>query len=212
MTHTLHRKGDYESLSGDYVVFAISAQTVNAKGSAPKFKEFGDIVMKYNPVNYGDMKTGNMFNIGMAKVHESYRDNSIVHAVFTDEDTVAKVLNELKEANLGISIVVSGLVDRTTECCHKIGIKPHTVEHSLGIHGKVEYLPEDGIVEINTMCGHGMVSFSLIEYLSSQITEGKMTADEAAEKLARQCHCGIFNPKRAASILKAMTKSNKQIK
>jgi len=206
MTHTLHRNGNFESLSNDYIIFAITAQTVNAKGSARKFKEFEDIVLKYNPINYGDMKTGNMFNIDISKIQEGYRDNSIVHAVFCDEDTVAKVLNELKEADLGISIVVSGILDRVSECCHGKGIKPHTIEHSLGIHGRVDYLPNDNVLEISTMCGHGMVSFSLIEYLSEQILKDRITVEEAAKKLAKQCHCGVFNPARAESILRAMTK------
>ncbi|HNR03217.1 MAG: hypothetical protein PHI04_00060 [Clostridiaceae bacterium] len=205
MTHTLHRKGDKEGLSNDYIVFAISAQTVNAKGSAPKFKEFGDIVLKYNPVNYGDMKTGNAYNVGVDKVHESYKDNSIVHAVFTEEDIVAKVLKELREADLGLSIVLSGIVEHTSECCHKISIEPHTIEYSLGIHGKTDSLPEDNVVEISTMCGHGMVSFSLIEHFCEEIEKGRITADEAARKLAKQCHCGVFNPTRAAEILRLMT-------
>ena len=170
-----------------------------------KFREFGDIVLKYDPVNYGDMKTGNMFNVGIDKVHESYKDNSIVHAVFNDVDTVAKVLKELKEAELGLSIVLSGIVEHTNECCYKNGIEPHTIEYSLGIHGRIDKLPEDKVVEISTMCGHGMVSFSLIEHLCDEIKKGNTTVDKAAEKLANQCHCGVFNPKRVADLLKAMT-------
>ena len=65
MTHTLHRSGNYENLTNDYVIFAIAAQTVNAKGKAPQFKQFADIVLKYNPVNFGDMKTGNIYGVGI---------------------------------------------------------------------------------------------------------------------------------------------------
>ncbi|MFZ7101562.1 MAG: hypothetical protein ACOWWO_02755 [Peptococcaceae bacterium] len=204
MTHTLHRRGNYESLTGDYVVFAISAQTVNAKGSAPKFKEFADIVLKYDPVNFGDMKTGNAFSVGTDQVQGNYQDNSIVHAVFTAEETVVKVLDELRKVDLGLSIVVSGLVEHTAGCCSKAGIAAHTVEHSLGVHGRLEYLPAEEVLEINTMCGHGMVAFSLIEHLAGQVARGIITAEKAAEKLARQCHCGVFNPTRAARILRAM--------
>lgn len=63
MTHTLHRRGTYESLEKDYVIFAIAAQTVNARGSAPLFRKFYNIVNKYNPVNIGDMVTGNMYSL-----------------------------------------------------------------------------------------------------------------------------------------------------
>ena len=100
MSHTLHRYGINEAdLQDDYVVFAIAAQTVNAKGIHPQFREFEKIVMKYNPVNYGDMRTGNKFNVGMETVGSSYHDNSIVHAVFTDESTVTKVLKDIPWAS-----------------------------------------------------------------------------------------------------------------
>lgn len=217
MTHTLHRYGEAESLQNDYVVFAIAAQTVNAKGIHPEFKVFEEIVRKYNPVNYGDMKTGNQFGVGIPAIQEGYRDNSIVHAVFTDEDTVADVLSELTKANLNVSIVVSGLLEQTAECCHKAcaephtdecggeaGIKPHTVEYSMGIWGKKELLPEDDVLKITTMCGHGMIAFSSVEYMVERIAKGLITPEKAAEKLASACHCGVFNPARAAIILKAM--------
>ena len=204
MTHTLHRKGTLENLSDDYVIFAIAAQTVNAKGTAPQFKTFADIVLKYNPVNFGDMKTGNLYGVGLEEIQGNYQDNSIVHAVFTDQDTLVKALGEVKEANLDLSIVLSGIVEHTTECCSKNGITPHTIEHSLGIHGKLEKLPDDTVVEVNTMCGHGMVAYSLIEDLAQKVSKGRLTAEKAAEKLARQCHCGVFNTSRAEKLIKEL--------
>ncbi|MGB4439122.1 MAG: hypothetical protein WBJ13_07850, partial [Sedimentibacter sp.] len=193
MTHTLHRSGNYESLSEDYVIFAIAAQTVNAKGKAPQFKQFADIVLKYNPVNFGDMKTGNVYGVGIDEIKEGYKDNSIVHAVFKDQETLTKALKEVKDAHLDLSIVLSGLIQHTNECCSNIGITPHTVEHSLGIHGRLDYLPEDKVLEVSTMCGHGMVAFSLVEDLAEKVAKGRLTAEKAGEKLAKQCHCGVFN-------------------
>lgn len=205
MSHTLHRFGKTEeSLKNDFVVFSIAAQTVNAKGINPEFKEFEKIVTKYAPVNYGDMRTGNTFNVGMEKVGEQYYDNSIVHAVFTDEDTVAKVLKELSDANLNVSIVVSGLIEHTAECCHKAGINPHTVEYSMGIWGQTEHLPSEDVLSISTMCGHGMLSFNLIKDLAAKVAKGSLSAQQAAEKLAGLCHCGVFNPTRAAQIFEKM--------
>jgi hypothetical protein len=206
MTHTLHRRGNSESLSKDYVVFAIAAQTVNAKGSAPLFKKFADVVQKFNPVNFGDMKTGNKFGVGLEQINGNYRDNSIVHAVFTDEETVVKVLKELKEADTGLSIVVSGLLEHTARCCSGAGLTPHTVNQSLGIMGRTDYLPSEEIVQIGTMCGHGMVSFALIEKLAGRVAKGTMKAEAAAQELARMCHCGVFNPERAVSIIQKMAK------
>ena len=206
MTHTLHRKGTVDNLAGDYVLFAIAAQTVNAKGSAPKFRKFADIVLKHNPVSFGDMKTGNQFAVGLEKIQNNYQDNSIVHAVFTDEQTVALALKELSDAELGLSIVVSGLLEQVEECCEQVGIETHTVEHSLGIFGQTNCLPSEEVLQISTMCGHGMVAFSLVKHMADQVKKGVLTPQKAAERLAKQCHCGVFNPDRAARILEEMTR------
>lgn len=207
MTHTLHRRGTKENLKNDYVIFAIAAQEVNAKGSAPLFQDFYDIVNKYNPVNIGDMVTGNMYSLEKSIIKNATKDNSIFHAVFTDPETVAKVLKDLKEADLGLSIVVSGILEHVDECCNEAGIQRHTVENSLGILGNTNRLPREEILQINTMCGHGMVAFNLIEYMADMVRLGKKSAKKAAEELASQCHCGIVNPVRAAVILEGMTKS-----
>ena len=206
MTHTLHRYGEEASLQNDYVVFAIAAQTVNAKGIAPEFAEFAKIALKYNPVDFGDMKTGNRFNVGYEAIGEGYRDNSIVHAVYTDVDTVTAVLKELQEANLNVSIVVSGLLEQTAECCHKNHMEPHTVEYSMGIWGKRELLPPDEVLKVTTMCGHGMIAFDLVKEMVERIKKGRLTAKEAAEQIAGLCHCGVFNPERAAIIMDKMAK------
>jgi hypothetical protein len=204
MTHTLHRYGTAENLEHDYVVFAIASQTVNAKGKAPVFADFYDIVTKYSPVFSGDMKTGNIRAVGHEAILEGFRDNSIVHAVFTDKETVAEVLRELAEADLGLSIVVSGILEHTDQCCRDAGIRRHTVEHSLGIHGKTERLPAANILEVSTMCGHGMIAFTLIKQMVAEIAAGRKTPDEAALVLASQCHCGIVNPVRASQLLTLM--------
>ena len=203
MTHTLHRKGTEENLKNDFVVFTIAAQSVNAKGTAPLYAEFAEIVLKYNPVNYGDMKTGNIFNTTKDVLLSSTKDNSIFHAVFTDEDTVAKVLCELKERDLGLSVVVSGLTEHTSACCQEAGLKLNSVNKSLGIWGDVDRLPADDVVQISTMCGHAMVAFSLVEHLADEVSKG-MDAMKASEEMAKLCHCGVFNTVRGANILEKM--------
>lgn len=206
MTHTLHRRGTYENLQNDYVVFAIAAQTVNAKGTAPLFRDFYNIVSKYNPVNIGDMVTGNIYALEKNIIENSTKDNSIFHAVFTDTETVVKVLKDLKDADLGLSIVVSGILEHVDQCCKEGEIQRHTIENSLGILGNIEKLPREEVLQINTMCGHGMVAFNLIEHMVEMVRSGKKTAKEASEELASQCHCGIVNPIRAAEILEEMAK------
>jgi hypothetical protein len=204
MTHTLHRSGKPDSLAGDYVVFAMAAQGINSRGAIPKFKRFADIVLKYNPVNFGDIKTGSIFTVGREAVLLGIRENSVVHAVFTDKNTVLGCLKELKEADTGLSIVVSGLLHDVDAVCRAAGAPRHTVEHSLGIHGATEKLPPRAVCDITTMCGHGMVAFSLVEHLADEVKAGRIEIPAAAEELARQCVCGVFNPQRAVEIIKRM--------
>lgn len=202
MTHTLHREGTLDNLQDDFVVFTMSAKTVNAKGSSEKMRRFFEILEKYNSVNYGDMKTGNILNSDRDTIFEGIKDTSIVHFVFTEKETIGKVLDELKEADLGISVVVSGLIGTTDQICRQVGLSMHTVEFSGGIHGKLELLPEKPILEIATMCGHGMVASNLVREMVKQIRKGKKTLKEASLELAKPCQCGVFNPKRAEGLLK----------
>jgi hypothetical protein len=206
MTHSLHRQGTPENLQNDYVVFTMSAKGYNEVGSAAKMQEFLCTVRRHSPVNVGDMKTGNWFQVEPEKIEADVQDTSIIHAVFTDIDTVAAVLKELQEANLGLSVVVSGLLAPVRETCHRLGMTPapHTVEHSLGVWGQAELLPEEEVLEVSTMCGHGMVAFGLIEKAVADVKAGRSTPEEAARTLAEPCVCGIFNPVRAAELLKKM--------
>jgi hypothetical protein len=132
-----------------------------------------------------------------------------VHAVFTSTDQVVSLLSQLKEANLGVSVVVSGLVAPVAVCCHKANLRPHTVEYSLGVWGRTERLPDRTIREITTMCGHGQVASGLVETLLKKIRRGKMDYAEAAKELAKQCVCGVFNTERAEALLREMAWSER---
>jgi hypothetical protein len=202
MTHTLHREGNLENLREDFVVFTMSAKTVNKKGSDKKMRKFFDIVEKYNPVNYGDMKTGNKYNSERDVIYRNIQDTSIVHFVFTDKEIVGRVIEELKEADLGTSVVVSGLVETTDDLCKQAGLRMHTVEFSGGIHGRLDLLPEKQVLEITTMCGHGMVASHLVEDMVKKIKKGKKSLEEASVELSKPCQCGIFNHKRAEDLIR----------
>ncbi len=204
MSHTLHRCGNADNLKEDFVVFCMSAKTVNVKGSAAKMKKFLEIIKKYEHVNFGDVKTGSQFNSDWQTVHDNLKDQSVAHYVFTHRDTVAKVLAELKQADLGISVVVSGVVESVDALCRQAGLKMHTVEYSGGIHGKTDLLPDEPVLAITTMCGHGLVATNLVKKLARQIKKGKKSLEEASAELARPCMCGVFNPRRAEKILDSM--------
>ena len=175
MTHSLHRQGTPENLKNDYVIFAMSAKEHNEVGSAGKMQHFMELMQKHQPVNVGDMKTGNWFKVPPGALTANIQDTSIVHAVFTDLETVAEVLKELQQADLGISVIVSGLLESVHDVCCHLGVNPapHTIEHSLGIWGKTELLPSVSVLEISTMCGHGMVAFNLIEEAVADLRAGR---------------------------------------
>jgi len=201
MTHTLHRQGSLEDLKGDFVVFSMACQSVNAKGSAPKIRRVFEIIEKHGPVNFGDVKTGPIVRATKAAMLENFQENSYVHFVFTDRETVGRVLKELREADVGLSVVVSGIVGEVEQLCRQAGLKMHTVEFSGGIYGKTDRLPAGPVLEVTTMCGHGLISANLVKSLADQVKKGKKTARDASIELARQCQCGVFNPQRAEKLL-----------
>ena len=203
MTHTLHRRGSPESLKGDYVVLVMAAKGFNDQGASEKLKKALRVMASHDPVNFGDMKTGNFYQKG-SEAYRNVKDTSIVHGVFKSQRDMQRCLAELKSLNLGMSVVVSGLFDEVFQTLRTLGIKPHTVQYSLGTFGKVALLPSEDTLEITTMCGHHLVSPLLIRKQVGDIKRGKTTVREAANTLARQCVCGVFNPERAEAILQSM--------
>jgi len=201
MTHTLHRSGTEESLKTDYVVLVMPAQGFNNEGAAPKMKVALEIMLNHNPVSFGDMRTGNYFRKGMKKILENTQDNSICHGVFTNRKDLEECLTELKQANLGMSVVATGLIDDVHESAKKVGLTPHSMNLSLGVWGKKELLPEQDVLDITTMCGHHCVSPLLVKKLANDVKKDKICIEEAARTLAKQCVCGVVNPIRTETIL-----------
>lgn len=204
MTHSLHRRGTGDNLADDFVLLAMSAKGINEKGSGKKLLEFLKVLLENRPVNCGDMRTGNRFAHDEAEIFANVGDQSIVHGVFDDEATLVRVLEQLRERDIGMSVVCTGIHETTERCCQQAGLEKHTVEHSLGIFGKTDRLQDEDYLQLTTMCGHAMVPANLAERLIRQIKRGKKTYRQAAEELARPCHCGIFNPVRAAKLLRKL--------
>ena len=211
MTNTLHRQGTPESLKNDYAIFAHTAKGITREGSAPKIQEFMRICLKYQPVNIGDAKQGNIHqdDIDIQKLISNQGDGAGAAAVFTDLDTLQKVVEDLIQADLGISINISGLLDEVQECCRKAGMNRHSAEHSLGFWGARDRLPEREVLEFNTMCGHGMVSFNLIRKLIEYVKLRRLTPKKAAKIMAKCCECGVFNPVRAEMLLEKVKKGER---
>ncbi len=200
MTNSLHRRGSVEDLKGDFIIFA-KTDTLNVKGSKPGLQKFFEMSLKYNPVSVGVNHDYGSVNPSVEQKYAAIEDGSIVAAVFDNTDDLIKYLQEVKEEDFGISINISGLVEEVNECCKNAGITRHSIEQSLGVHGATDRLSNRDILEITTMCGHGMISFNLIKKIIDYVKLGKMTPEEGALVLAKPCLCGVFNPARATQLL-----------
>ncbi len=202
MTHSLHRRGSRESLKGDYVFLSTPAVGVNHEGCRPKMQRILEIVYQAGPTNIGSYDTGTVLTgVTYEDIRAELDDTGRIRCVFSDLKKVRAVLRRLKSEELGISIVISGLVDEVLQAAAEEGLCPHTANLSLGIHGATEKLPGETILRFMTMCGHGMVSAGIVEQLMDEVKEGKRKPKAAAELMARPCVCGIFNQERAADLL-----------
>jgi hypothetical protein len=125
-----------------------------------------------------------------------------VAAVFDSRPTAEDFVKAVKAADLGLSINISTSVEGAEQCCFAAGIPRHSVGYSLGFEGKTEKLPSDDVLMLATMCGHGMVSQSLAKKMIDWVKEGRRTPEQAASYMTRFCSCGVFNPARAARVLR----------
>jgi hypothetical protein len=205
MTHTLHRVGSEENLREDFVILAMPSKDINHVGSGPKLQEIIRICLREGAVKAGDARLGNEYHQGgLEKMIANIEDRAVVTAVFNDRSKLVNALKAIKAGDFGMSIVVSGLFEQVKNCCHAIGQKVHTVNTSLGRWGATHKLPSPEIMEIQSMCGHGMVSVNLIVDTLDQVKSGQLSLAEASERLFRPCQCGIFNTDRAQKLIAAM--------
>ena len=188
----------------------MAAQKFNDSGSSEKLRKAVEILAKYGPVNLGGEGGGIYTGKTKEELLNYTTDKTYAEAVYTSKETLGKVLKDLKEASLGMSVVVSGLIDQVFPFVRSLGIKPHTVNLSLGVFGPKRLLPEKDIVEVTTMCGHDMVTHRCVERAEKEILKGKKTAFEAAQDLARSCSCGVFNVQRASELLTAISARRKK--
>jgi hypothetical protein len=206
MSHSLHRNGTEENLKNDYTFYARASRFVNREGCGPKLRRILEIILAEQPVNFGSSQAGKSAKAGLDP-DEYARTLDKAYGVaccFSDKDAIKRALVKLKEADTGISIVTGGLIDEIVAVAEEIGITPHTAFLSLGIHGKKALLPEEGVLEMTTMCGHGLVSFNLARAVIKKVRSGEMSPEEGATLLAQPCPCGIFNTDRCEALLQEL--------
>lgn len=193
MTHSLHRTGKINDLKNDYVILAMLAAGINDKyaDSKQKLLRVAEILNQNNPVNIIPKP--------------AWKISPVITATFIDIEMVKKIIQTLKQEDLGVSIVISGLISEIQEAVKETGLKMHTIHLSLGTFGRKELLPSEEILEITTMCGHHCVSSQSVKYYVELIKSGKISVENAAKKLSKPCVCGIFNPTRAITLLNKLS-------
>jgi hypothetical protein len=217
MTNTLHRFGAPETQRDDYIVFAMASKGINDAGAAEKLQSFLRLAVKHGPINVGHALKGGMYRPSShltplahwsrpdephpEAVVASVEEPSTVAAVFDDVTKVEALLRDLKAADLGVSINISSLADEANACCKRAGITRHSIEYSLGFHGDLNQLPDRHVLELSTMCGHGMLSHNFARKMIDMVRENRRTPKQAATYMARFCTCGIFNLTRAMRVL-----------
>jgi hypothetical protein len=233
MTNTLHRYSEHYALErpanpapvgNDFIVFAMASRGINDDGLVEKYRAFLRLALKHHPVNIGDATKGGMLRprqdlnpkAHWRRDHQSNPEaviagiegHTTAAAVFDDYQNMKAFVDDLQRANLGISVNISAPIEDAARCCRDTGITRHSVEYSLGFCGRVDRLPDATVLELTTMCGHGMVSANLAKKMIDWVKENRRGPAEVARTLARFCSCGVFNISRAESILnEARTKN-----
>ena len=211
MSHSLHRRGTAESLSHDYILLVTAAAGINAAGSKDKLRRVLDVVWEVGPVNTGSNEVGTILSgVSLEEIKAGFTEIPRVRCVFDSADKMREVIRRLLEMDLGISVTVSGPRLEIEKICAEFGIRPHSVNLSLDIWGKKDELPEEEILEFISMCGHGMISRSLVVDTIEKVKAGRLTPEQAAVRMGSPCVCGFYNPTRAIPMLERYVPKEKQ--
>jgi hypothetical protein len=226
VTNTLHRFGPADSFADDYIVFAMCSRGKNDQDAVPKLRQFLEMAVPFKPVNLGDAIHGGALrpsremnplahwkresDLDFQAVIDGLDQLTTAAAVFDNRVAAEDFVKAVKEADLGLSINISTSLDGAEQCCFAAGLARHSVGYSLGFEGKTEKQPNTDVLLLSTMCGHGMVSPSLAQKMIDWVKEGRRTPEQAAGYLTRFCSCGVFNPARAARVLKQAARGPSQ--
>lgn len=205
MTHSLHRRGNVEDLRQDYIILVTSAANINNEGAISKIERVLDLLWDIGPTNIGSNETGTILS-GVTKeiIRANLTNVPRIRCNYNSKEKAWKAIKAIKEMDLGLSVALQGPVEDMLEMCREFNITPHSMNFSLDIWGKKEYLPSEEILEFVTMCGHGLISASLVEHVIDKVKKGEMTPESGAVKIGTPCVCGFYNPERALNLLQKM--------
>ena len=199
MTHSLHRCGRLQEK--DFVWLLYHVKGVNDQNFVERLRKAIGIVEEVGSVNWGDVKSGPIVSVPLAEIKEKVTEKSRIRGVFTSRDQVTKFLKKMKEADLGFCVIISGLLDQVFSACEEAGVKPHTMNYSLGVFGNKKLLADEDTLAITTMCGHHMIPDDFVAETRERVQDGKLSPEKASLELAKLCPCGIFNQERARELL-----------
>jgi hypothetical protein len=204
MTHSLHREGTLNSLKRDYALFIYPARGFNLKGSGPKVRRLAELFYAIGPSNMAvtALRRNLYSGVPPEEILKGVKDGDRIYCTFYSREKLKETLLGIQELDEGISVVVSGLIDQVRELAAEIGLNPHTINLSLGIHGRTDLLPPPDIRQFTTMCGHGMIAPALVRDVLRRVKRGKLNFWEGSVLLASPCTCGIYNPHRSEELLR----------
>lgn len=211
MTHSLHRSGDIESQKTDYVWFMYQTKGINDVDIKPKALEFIAVAEAVGSENWGDVKTGPKLKYPIEEIKDNLSDKSRIRGIFTKKEQVVDFLRQIKEKDLGMSVIITGVLSEVIPACKEAGVTPHSINYSLGVWGKKDNLPSETTLSITTMCGHHMIPPKFVDHVVKRVNKGKLTPEEGAKKLAEFCYCGIFNHVRCADIIRETTAKGEKV-
>jgi len=199
MTHSLHRCGKLQEK--DFVWLLYHVKGVNDQNFVERLRKAIGIIEEVGSVNWGDVKSGPIVSVPPAEIKEKVTEKSRIRGAFTSRDQVTQFLKKMKEADLGFCVIISGLLDQVFSACQEAGVKPHTMNYSLGVFGNKELLADEDTLAITTMCGHHMIPDEFVAETRQRVKEGKLSPEKASLELAALCPCGIFNQERAKELM-----------
>ncbi len=230
MTNTLHRFQKPDDPKDDYIVFSLTTSGINDIGATERARKFLKAALKYNPVNvkvptengpmYRSEKDLTPFKLYVKGRKESLSPEQMIEemeppgggvlVVFDNKPALEGFLKEIKEMDLGLSVNVSSVVDDIQEMIPRTGMIPHSINYALGFRGNPYKLPERNVLELTTLCGHGLISHNFARKMINMVREKRVTPEKAAGYMSKFCVCGAFNTTRAVRILERTVFKEKQ--
>ena len=209
MTTVLHRSPKIDHLKKDYAIKNKAKKGIDDVDEKTKqhtidiSRKIVQIIYDHHPVNMGQGRLG---SLAQGRSIEDILDGlknigGLSASIFDNRGAVLETVKTIKEGEFGQSITLAGAIDDIFEICREVGTVPHTAIVPLGIWGRTELLPREGVMEMTMMCGHGLLGGGHVETVLKRVKNNEITIDEAASVLSKVCVCGAFNNSLAKELI-----------